>query len=108
MILERTSWNNGYGCGCCRQDWENTKWIEESDMKSFSEIIDEAYTSPLEDTVGIQYERDGKVIYGYESDIFRMGSDVYIIKGGTRIQITRICKPILTKKEFISKFLKEV
>ena len=108
MILERTFWNNGYGCSCCRQDWEDSEWIEESNMKSFIEIIDEAYESSLEGVVGRQYEREGKIIYGYRSDIFRAGSDVYIIKDKMEIQITRICQHLMTKEEFISKFLKEV
>ena len=108
MILERTEWNNGYGCSCCRQDWENSEWTDESDMRSFEEIIDEAFSSPLEDIVGRRYERDGKIIYGFESRIFRMGSDVYILKGDSKIQITRICQPLMTKEEFISKFLEVV
>ena len=104
MILERTESNNGYGCSCCRQDWEDSEWIDESEMMSFKAIIEEAYTNPLEGVVGRQYEVNGKILYGYRSDIFRAGSDVYIIDHDKELQITRICKPIISKEECFRKF----
>ena len=104
MILERTDQNNGYGCSCCRVDWEICRWIEKDNMRSFEEIINEAYTSPLEDVVGRRYEDQGKVLYGYRSDVYKAGSDVYVIIGNSKMQITRIGKELLSKEECIKKF----
>lgn len=104
MVLERTDWNNGYGCSCCRVDWKTCRWIEKDNMRSFEEIIDEAYTNPLEDIVSRRYEDDGKVLYGYRSDIYRAGSDVYIIIKNSEIQITKLGKEFISKKEFIEKY----
>ncbi len=106
MVLKRTDFNNGYGCSCCRRDSEESEWIEEKDMLTFEEIIDLAYKHPLEDEVGIQYEKDGKVLYGFRSEIYTVGSDVYILHkdSETLILSSSRNKEYISKEDFIKNF----
>jgi len=103
MILKRDEWNNGYGCSCCRSDWENVEWIEESDMKSFSEIVNYVFNRKyLTDNnihAGLIYEKDGKVLYGFSTRIYKAGNDAFIYIEENKYQINCRDKMLKTKEE---------
>ncbi|MCK9279186.1 MAG: hypothetical protein M0P71_00965 [Melioribacteraceae bacterium] len=83
-ILKKIFENNGYGCNCCRRDEEYSEWIEESEMLSLREILYEAIECAntiigIGGCVGTVYEKDGDVLYGFTSDIYTTGGDIYIV-----------------------------
>ena len=86
-VLERRIFNNGYGCSCCRDDWEETSWIDENEMIDFQTLLTEAIKE-LQDNVwgggivGIVYEKDGKILYGVDPYIYKMGATFYAVFGG--------------------------
>ena len=86
-VIERKIYNNGYGCACCRQDWENTEWIDEKEMISFETLLTETikeFNKNANDggCVGIIYEKDGKTLYGVDSNIYRVSWEFYAVFGG--------------------------
>lgn len=91
MILQRDTYNNGYGCSCCRHDWEDTEWIDEKEMDSLEEIINYVYNREWYDSncnhLGKLYEKNGKVIYGFQVDFYRVQEDVWIIIGDRKYQV---------------------
>lgn len=77
-VLERTEYNNGYGCSCCRRDWEETEWIKENDMIPFETLITETVKKLNKNAadggcVSIIYESDGNILYGIRATIYRVG-----------------------------------
>lgn len=85
--LKRTQYNNGYGCSCCRIDWEETEWISEDDMIDFETLL----TDEIKDLdkgasyggcVSIVYEKDGQTLYGIVSNIYKVGWEFYAVFGG--------------------------
>lgn len=75
-ILKRKQFNNGYGCQCCRRDWEETEWIDESEMPTIrdffeNELIKFDQNCADGGCVGITYEKDGLVLFGVEADIYK-------------------------------------
>lgn len=75
-VLKRMQFNNGYGCQCCRCDWEESEWIDESEMptiKDFfeNEMIKFDTNCANGGCVGITYEKDGIVLFGVEAEIHR-------------------------------------
>lgn len=85
-ILRREYYNNGYGCSCCRRDWEETTWIEEEKMISFETLLTETikeFDKSCDDggLVGFVYEKDGEVLYGIEANIYKVGWDFYAVIG---------------------------
>ena len=86
-VIKRTIYNNGYGCSCCRQDWEDTEWIDEEEMISFETLLTETIKEFDENAgcggcVGLIYEKDGKTLYGIDSNIYRVGWEFYAVFGG--------------------------
>lgn len=84
-VLKKMQFNNGYGCSCCRQDWEESEWIDESEMPTIKEFfeskLDEFDTNCNEGgCVGITYEKDGFILFGVEASIYKAGWDFYAIK----------------------------
>lgn len=77
-ILERIETNNGYRCGCCASGTYWSEWIEEEDMLSFEELLDRAYdyNDNIDGIIVKQYERDGIVLYGYETYFSRTSTQV--------------------------------
>ena len=85
-ILKVTQFNNGYGCQCCRQDWTETEWIDESELpnieKFFEENLPKFYKNGNEGgMVGTLFEKDGEVLFGIYADIYRAGFTFYAYKG---------------------------
>ena len=86
-VIERKIYNNGYGCACCHQDWEDTEWIDEEEMISFETLLTETIKEFNENAgdggcVGIVYEKDGQTLYGIEPNIYRVGWEFYAVFGG--------------------------
>lgn len=67
-ILERKTTNNGYGCSCCASNTEHSNWIEENEMMTPIQLLEEYLSCDICDFHYIDhlYEKDGNVIYGYE------------------------------------------
>lgn len=122
-ILQRSFYNNGYGCDCCRQDWENSDWIEESYMLTFEQMVDKAFEcfetpkdederAPLYEggCVGMAYEKEGETIYGFRSRIYRIGGDVYVKIGNEEYMIHSDAErvPIFTKEEVLQKYKEQM
>ena len=89
-VLRRREWNNGYGCQCCAQNWEETDWIEETDMipieKMFG-IIDRARKKMSDDhQIAETYEKEGEVLYGYDARIYKVGEDSFIVWGNQKFE----------------------
>ena len=86
-IVERKIFNNGYGCSCCREDWEETNFINESDMIPFETLLTDT-VKKLErnigysGVVGIIYEKNNKTLYGVNSEIGRALSELSAVFGG--------------------------
>lgn len=75
-VLKRMQFNNGYGCSCCRQDWEESEWIDESEMPTIKEFFENNLNEFDKNCnkggcVGITYEKDGNVLFGVYADIYR-------------------------------------
>jgi hypothetical protein len=83
MILERYRWNNGYGCSCCQNDYSEYNWIDNSKIMSFETICAGAAFVTLDGTIDLTYENDGNLLYGYVSETYRGGIDVYVVFGGS-------------------------
>lgn len=86
-ILKRSKFNNGYGCSCCRKDWETTEWIDENEMVDFrillTQVIENLNANASDGgCVGIFYEKDGKTLYGIDSNIYKIGWEFYAVFGG--------------------------
>ena len=101
-------WNNGYGCSCCRRDWDNHEWIEESDMESLERIIDILYYREWYDSdfnqLGLRYEKEGSIIYGYEIDYHRATDESYLLLGEERYRFSdKEGGPGLSKEEALKK-----
>ena len=84
-VLVREATNNGYGCSCCGSIDERTRWIDEGDMmtpEALLKYIKDARSKMSDDhSVGLSYEKDGDVLYGFRCDVFRAGERAYIIRG---------------------------
>lgn len=86
MILKRIQYNNGYGCQCCRRDWEEVEWVDEkeaSDIKTFFKENLPLFHQNCNagGKVGIKYQKEGVTVFGIEADIYKMGWDFYACKG---------------------------
>lgn len=86
-VLRRMQFNNGYGCSCCRRDWEDTEWIDEYEMIDFETMLTETIKEFDENAgdggcVGIIYEKDGKTLYGIEPNIYKVGWEFYAVFDG--------------------------
>lgn len=84
-VLKRMQFNNGYGCSCCRRDWEESEWIDEDEMPTIKDFFENEMVQF--DTncanggcVGITYEKDGMVLFGVETDIHRVAWNFHAIK----------------------------
>ena len=86
-VIERKIYNNGYGCSCCRRDWEDTEWIDGEEMISFKTLLTETIKEFNKNAnnggcVGIIYEKDGETLYGIISNIYKVGWEFYAVFGG--------------------------
>jgi hypothetical protein len=95
MILVRNYYNNGYGCSCCRSDWEEVDWINESDMLSFEELIALAKESKEHVTdddyhCGTIYQKDGKTLYGFTTKIYRSPIEISLVVGNKSFVVKSI------------------
>ena len=85
-VLKRMQFNNGYGCSCCRQDWEETEWIDEAEVPDLKEFF-QTWLSVFDKNcskggcVGITYEKDGIVLFGVAANIHHVLWHFYAIKG---------------------------
>lgn len=75
-ILKRMQFNNGYGCSCHRQDWEESEWIDESEMPTIKDFFENNLNEFDKNCnrggcVGITYEKDGMVLFGVEATIYK-------------------------------------
>ena len=85
-VIIREFYNNGYGCSCCRRDWENSSWIDEKEMLSLDDLLAQIYkfdkhASGEGGCVGAQYESDGKILYGIKPEIYKTRWDFYFVFG---------------------------
>jgi hypothetical protein len=105
MILETRMYNNGYGCSCCRNDWENKKWIEESEMESFESIVNcilngTYYNEDENDyNSGLIYEKDGEILYGYRIKIYKATDESFILIGDNEYKVTSGTNKLMTAEE---------
>jgi hypothetical protein len=105
MILKRYETNNGYRCGCCSGGYSDAEWVEESEMLSFEQLLEKAYdyNNNIDGIINLQYEKDGKVLYGYETYFGKRYTDVSIIIGSNshRIVADNVDKPYISKSEVL-------
>lgn len=108
MILEKYEYNNGYRCSCCSSGYNDSDWIEESEALSFEELLDKAYdfNNNIDGKVNLQYEKDGKILYGYDTYFGKRYTRVYILIGENNYQIVAdgTDDKIFSKKEIIDIF----
>ena len=75
-ILKREEIGNGYGCSCCGHSWKNTEWIKLEKMldgKNLLKYMETEHNNMTNDhCVALQYERDGKILYGFNSRIYKI------------------------------------
>lgn len=84
-VLKRMQFNNGYGCSCCRHDWEESEWIDEDEMPTIKDFFENEmikFDTNCDEggCVGITYEKDGMVLFGVEAEIYRAAWYFYAIK----------------------------
>ena len=109
MILERNTWNNGYGCSCCRSDWNSSDWIEEGEITPLTEIIDYIYDENWkgnDNHLELLYEKDGKTLYGFHIDYYKAREDVYIMIGEEKYRVLLDYEPQiggLTREQMMEK-----
>lgn len=110
MILKRTTRNNGYGCSCCSQTWDDAEWLDELLLPSFEEVLEKAINvipyGKYGDDIYCVYERNGKTIYGYELDVNRNDYKTFIWIGEEKIQWDEAGEVGKTKQEILSLFIK--
>jgi hypothetical protein len=85
-VLKREFYNNGYGCSCCRKDWEEISWIDETEMPTVEEFFTEYLrTFDLNASqggiVGISYESNGEILFGIEPQIYSADWN-FVVKWG--------------------------
>jgi hypothetical protein len=85
MILKVTETNNGYGCQCCAQGSRYNDWIKEEELMTGEQLItfiDNQHEKLGDDhVVTISYEKDGKKLYGFDSNVYKIGEDAFITIG---------------------------
>lgn len=86
MVLHRKQFNNGYGCSCCREDWEETDWVKDEEVPSIEEFFSQKLSDCIKafntgGMVGATYEKDGKILFGVEMDINRVNFSFRAVKG---------------------------
>lgn len=105
MILMRTTNNNGYGCSCCSRTWSDSDWMDEFLLPSFEEVVDAAICcepyGEFGDTITCMYEKDGKVIYGYDIDVHKSNYTIYIWFGEEKYQFDTEGVNGLTKEQIL-------
>jgi len=85
-VLKRMQFNNGYGCSCCRHDWEETEWIGEDEVPSYKDFF-QTWLSIFDKNcstdgcVGICYEKDGAILFGVTASIYRACWHFCAVKG---------------------------
>lgn len=109
-ILKREITGNGYGCSCCGHSDEYTEWIEIDKMlngQKFLEYMENEHKNICEDhCIALQYEKDGKILYGFDSEIYRIGEDKTLILGNKKIKFSSDVDNIKGSKEHKEKFIK--
>ena len=79
-ILLIKTFNNGYGCSCCAEVWENHEWVKQEDFteKKILKIALDA-RKDMNDfhLIGMKLEDNGKLLYGFEAEICRVGERLY-------------------------------
>jgi len=72
-VLE--TFNNGYGCGCCAQEWDTEEPVEQEEMMNMEQIIDRALSctphANYGDMIGRIYLHEEEYFYGYFVDVAR-------------------------------------
>lgn len=112
-ILRREQYNNGYGCSCCRHDWEETDWINETDIIPFETLLTETIKE-LDNNcnkgglVGVVYEKDGEVLYGIDANIYRAGWEFYAVWGDDKELLIKDYEGVSHRQSYsVEEILKE-
>lgn len=116
MILQKTQYNNGYGCSCCASYWDDSEWINENDILNpqelCKEIEDNRKSMSSSHLVEKIYEKDGKTLYGYSSDCYKVGEDTYIVIGDNKYlyktSLDKAAVPSYEIKELLQNFYNEI
>ena len=83
-VLKREFYTSG--CSCCRNDWEEISWIDETEMPTVEEFFTEYLrTFDLNASqggiVGISYESNGEILFGIEPQIYSADWN-FVVKWG--------------------------
>ena len=113
MIIEFTESNNGYGCTCCSQTFDDHNWISEKDALTIEQMYVEAMNATIDNIISKRYEKEGEILYGYRGDIIhRRGLKVFFQIGNEKECLIRNDQTtdvkIYTKEEILEMYNKEM
>jgi len=83
-VLLVITYNNGYGCACCAENWSCHEWVEKKEYPrgrllrkalQARKIMSETHECRM------VLESDGEVLYGFDCDICRMGERLFWQEG---------------------------
>ena len=69
MMLKRTTWNDGYWCGCCHHEWENCAWVDDVTPEEFVQLVyqhlrdSQSERESCCDFQGVVYEQEGDEVF---------------------------------------------
>ena len=100
-VLLVKEFNNGYGCQCCGETWENHEWVDEAEF-SRKVIVKKAIKERKDindiHLTGLRLEKDGKTIYGFDCGVYKLGEELYWLEGKRRILLAGIREKITYNK----------
>ena len=74
MYLITTTYNNGYGCSCCKAEWNLTKWDDTLPELSYvTSLIEKSDSYEDSNEVGIRIEdgTNGNLVYAFFMDLHK-------------------------------------
>lgn len=84
-VLISKTYNNGYGCRCCAQYWSTHRWVEEGTYTKIAVLklaLSQRRKMGEDHLVKFLVEKNGKVLFGFQCDVVRVGEYLYWISEG--------------------------
>jgi hypothetical protein len=108
-ILKRTTTNNGYGCSCCADYYNETMWIDEKNVKSPLQLLKKIIRTNINEDheCKLVYEYDGKILYGFDNEVGKMGESITLRVGKKQKKLFEIRDKKPKKLEELISVVKE-
>lgn len=107
MYYKNTLYNNGYGCGCCRNDEVDGEWVEKIEpLERVIHILYKEYDVLHKPHFSSYYfEKDSEMVYGFKrNSLSARGETIFFHVGKLRKQVTSTTEGILIKEKELLKW----